>query len=602
MKKGNNIFLRRDFKELNRTNKYTIEDIFMPDKIVFNSFAEGEKSRLIKEIKENFQSILENEKLSKYIRDKSYSVQKELILKTLIQEFKCSDDKIKQDLIRAINIGFLSCSSGIIPRSQDKIFLKFIAENLLSSEIYHDYGIISLIFLLNDYSEYNTNLLLNQLEEDKRNLIYDSILRGLKDKVEIIAPDNFINEILANIKKTFSKTELVHYRGLFSKVFDNNKELLKNYLDSIIHFIEQNIYRIFIDQDVLTLVKPLYINFYTDEIIIFDKMDDYLQKNLDNPDYIMSIIDFISYFKTEHWPHPFYKKFYKQYFNLVYKFKERDDIHSIGIILNAFDYSSIINFNNGKFFDEEFFLKLLKDIEFEYRTNKSEILNAKYQFIESYLGLRPKSHEIKKISPLRTEKLKEFKSGFDECDFEINRQFKELKFFEMEITPNSKIWFEIIDEFFLLLHKCYDYPYYFRDPAQRWKIEPKDMSPWLSSVLLHRFRSRLKDKAGVSGGDSDHWIDEIPIEDKLLKTEEGLNQNNILEEKYKKHKDQVIREAGKSGFGVLCIADIRKEIKNNSIAAFPLTKCFHIYYENNIWIAVFLIQAFTRTPSKVKSK
>lgn len=126
------------------------------------------------------------------------------------------------------------------------------------------------------------------------------------------------------------------------------------------------------------------------------------------------------------------------------------------------------------------------------------------------------------------------------------------------------------------------------------------MSPWLSRILLHRFRTRLKDKSGVSGGNSDHWIDEIPIEDKLLKTEENLDNQNILEEKYNKHKDQIIREAGKSGFGILCIADIRKEIKNNIVVAFPLKKCFHIYYKNNIWIAVFLFQAFTKTPSKVK--
>jgi len=295
-------------------------------------------------------------------------------------------------------------------------------------------------------------------------------------------------------------------------------------------------------------------------------------------------------------------KFYKQYFNLIYKFKEKDDIHSIGIILDTFNYSSIIDFNKGMIFDEKFFSKILKDLEFEYRTNKSKLLNAKYQFIESYLGLRPKPQEFKRPSSLRAKKVEKFNSRFKECDFEINRQFRELKFFDQELTPNSKIWLEIIDEFFILLHSCYDYPYNFRTPAQKWKSEPKDMSPWLSTVLLPRFRSRLKDKSGVSGGDSDHWIDEISIEDKLLKTEENLDQKNILEEKYNKHKDQVIREAGKSGFGILCIADIRRDIKNNSVAAFPLKKCFHIYYENNIWIAVFLFQAFTKTPSKVKSK
>ena len=568
---------------------------------MFNRFAEVEKNRLIKEVKQNIKEILKSENLLKHLIARNYTVQKELILKTLIQEFNNSEEKVKQDLITAINIGFLSCSSATVPRSQDKIFLKFIIENLLSSKIYQDFGIVSLYFLLNDYSEYNTNLLLNQIEEDKRNSIYNIIIRGLIEKVKIIVPNSFIDEIL-KIRKKFYKTHYFYFRYLFSKIFDDHKDILENYLDSIIIFIELNINRIFADEVVLTLVKPLYINFYSNKIEIFNNIDNYLKENINNPNYLVNIINLISYFKTEHWPHPFYKKFYKLYFSLVYKFKEKDDIHSIGEILNAFNYSSLIDFNKGKFFDEEFFSKLLKDLEFEYRTNKSEILNAKYQFIESYLGLRPKFNDFKKSFISRSKELKNFESGFKECDFEINRQFKELKLFEKANTPNSKIWLEIIDEFFILLHNCYDYPYYFRNPAQKWKIEPKDMSPWLSSVLLPRFRERLKDKAGVSGGDSDHWIDEIPIEDKLLKTEEGLNQETVLEEKFNKHKDQVIREAGKCGFGILCIADIRREIKNNSIAAFPLKKCFHIFYENDIWIAVFMIQAFTKTPSKVKSK
>lgn len=572
----------------------------MSEYINFNRFAERKKSLLINRTKQNIQNLLGDEKLSKHIKERNYSLQKEIILKTLIQEFNGSDAKVKPKIINAINIGFLSCS-GTVPRLQDKTFLGFIIKKLLSSEEYYDYGLLSLSFLLNDYSEYDTNLLLKQIKEDKRKLIYNSILRGLTEKVKIVIPNNIVNEIKANVKKTFNIPENLRYRYLFSKIFNDNKEILKIHLEPIMHFISLNINNMFIDQDVFTIVKPIYVNFYSNELPIFNKIDTYLNKNLDNLNYSPKIIEFVYYFKTEHWPHPFYKNFYRKFFSLVYKFKEKDDIHSIGLIFDAFNYSSIIDFKKGKIIDEVFFSKLLKDLKFEYRTGKSLLLNAKYQFIESYLGLRPKPKNIIRSSTSKKKAINTFSSGFEELDFEINRKLRELKFFDMSLTPNTKVWLEIIDEFFILLHNCYDYPYYFQTPAQKWKSEPQDMSPWVSEVLLHRFRARLKDKSGVSGGDSDHWIDEIPIEDKLLRTEENLNHKNILEEKYNKEKGQIFREAGKSGFAILCIADIRGEIKNNTTAAFPLKKCFHVYYENNIWVAVFLLQAFTGTPSKVKS-
>ena len=548
-----------------------------------------------------------DEELSKHIKERNFSLQKEIILKTLIQEFNGSDAKIKLKIISAINIGFLSCS-GTVPRLQDKTFLRFIIEKLLSSDEYYDYGFMSLSFLLNDYSEYDTNLLLNQIKEVKKDFIYKSILKGLTEKAQIKIPNNILNEIKKNVKKTFDIPESLRYRNLFSKIFNDNKEILNTYLEPIVHSINLNINRIFVDQDVLTLVKPIYVNFYSNELPIFNKIDAYINQSLDNLNYFSKIIEFVYYFKTEHWSHPFYKTFYKKFFNLVYKFKEKDDIHSIGLIFGAFEYSSIIDFKNGKIIDEDFFSKLLKDLEFEYRSGKSQLLNAKYQIIEAFLGLRPKLKPIRpklrilpKSSTLKKNLISEVSSGFKECDFEINRQLRELKFFNMSLTPNTQVWLEIIKEFFIILHSCYDYPYYFRTQAQKWKSEPKDMSPWVSTVLLHRFKERLKDKAGVSGGDSDHWIDEIPIEDKLLRTEDKLNHKNVLEEKYYKHKDQILREAGKSGFAILCIADIRGKIKRNIIAAFPFKECFRVYYENKIWVAVFLLQAFTETPSKVKS-
>ncbi|KKN53003.1 hypothetical protein LCGC14_0606920, partial [marine sediment metagenome] len=65
------------------------------------------------------------------------------------------------------------------------------------------------------------------------------------------------------------------------------------------------------------------------------------------------------------------------------------------------------------------------------------------------------------------------------------------------------------------------------------------------------------------------------------------------------HKNQIIREGGGSGCIILILADIREEIKSNKYHAKTPEKCFNIFFENDIWIAVFLFQAFTKPPSKL---
>ena len=86
-------------------------------------------------------------------------------------------------------------------------------------------------------------------------------------------------------------------------------------------------------------------------------------------------------------------------------------------------------------------------------------------------------------------------------------------------NPNSTdsiTWLELIGYFGKLLHISYDIEGLLRMPAQIWTHEVRDMQPWVSEELMRGFTSRLKDGVSVSGGHSDHWIDDIPIEDKLL--------------------------------------------------------------------------------------
>ena len=74
----------------------------MPEYINFNRFAERKKSLLISRVKQNIQNLLGDEILSKHIKERNYSLQKEIILKTLIQEFNGSDAKVKPKILHII--------------------------------------------------------------------------------------------------------------------------------------------------------------------------------------------------------------------------------------------------------------------------------------------------------------------------------------------------------------------------------------------------------------------------------------------------------------------------------------------------------------------
>ena len=192
-------------------------------------------------------------------------------------------------------------------------------------------------------------------------------------------------------------------------------------------------------------------------------------------------------------------------------------------------------------------------------------------------------------------------TGFKDLDFEIKNKLNYLGFFDI-FSPelnNLNSWLECISFFGNLLKQSYRRKEIFRVSAQFWSNEPKDMHPWFNFLIDFSFGDRYKEEAQISDGKVEHWVDNIPIEDKLIRSNEKLNDKNIIEEKYQKHKKQIIREDGDSGCIILILADIREEIKSNKYHAKIPKKCFNIFFENDIWIAVFLFQAFTKPPSKL---
>lgn len=176
----------------------------------------------------------------------------------------------------------------------------------------------------------------------------------------------------------------------------------------------------------------------------------------------------------------------------------------------------------------------------------------------------------------------------------LNFNIKTDKFSKEDI----KDWFKILSFLGNALHISFDNPKYFRDIAKRWKDEVTDFQPWIQEKLMEKFGQNHVKNASVSGGHSDFKVFEIRIEVKLYKESDMKNVNGVKNDLWKKHKSQIIRESAHSGLGILLIADIRKEIINNEIDASQLGLCVDIEEDEGTFIAIFIFQAFSKTPSK----
>lgn len=119
-------------------------------------------------------------------------------------------------------------------------------------------------------------------------------------------------------------------------------------------------------------------------------------------DKIQNILELTQFLNDNSPSHSFFNKFYKSYFNMVRKLNEDlDNIQIMGESLDAFNYYSIRDSKTGRLVDNDFFNKLLKDLEFLYKTGKSVKLNEVYQRIESLIDLR-----IRMVKNLNSSKLK----------------------------------------------------------------------------------------------------------------------------------------------------------------------------------------------------
>jgi len=155
-----------------------------------------------------------------------------------------------------------------------------------------------------------------------------------------------------------------------------------------------------------------------------------------------------------------------------------------------------------------------------------------------------------------------------------------------------------------MVNKAYDNPKYYRKEAYLWERED-EMHIWIErelNIFEAYTRHKYHREAEAGGGKCEHWIANIPLEDKLISNYDDIEDiKEFLNKVYNDYGGQVLQYAEGKGskYGLLLVADIRDKIKNQIIRRSPGYKCINLKFdeEYKIWISVFVFQAIYRPPS-----
>jgi len=259
---------------------------------------------------------------------------------------------------------------------------------------------------------------------------------------------------------------------------------------------------------------------------------------------------------------------------------ERREIHREGII--GFDYQDILN----RLLEEEGFKGAIYDV-----SSKLSYISHRYKYNIRDLSITFEGEPINYKKPI-------FKK--------INNHLRKIKIFEAEdLDSHERAWKYVLERLgFCLLHSFRD-SHFYRKLAENWKKE-KEMDLWFAhqfyQLAIEKKLSYAQEPL-VGGGECEHMINSIPIEDKIVDKSDCIEMVDFLEERYRLHYPQTRQYAlGESKYAVILITDRRSGVKSGNIRPSAPEKCilFKKNEEDNIWCALFVFQVFTKSPSKLK--
>ncbi len=375
----------------------------LPLNVNLGNFARRQVENFLEDIQREI-NLLENDKILNEFKRNNLAILKKAGLPFLIENFQSYNHKKRIDSIILINIGYLSISKKSGIQIYDLDFLEFII-NLLSSEELFKYGIISFHLLLNQYVRYERGIhgynnfffkeLVKEIDEPNRDFLYQTIIEGIINNKEIEKnPNNYFEILDKHLSTDYRSIDNLNYSLFFDKIFKLNDDLLKNYRDPLFNLVESHITQIFQRDNVFTVFKHIYVNLYNKEEEIFQKMDDYLEKNIENVGFLSKLIVLINNFMPKNYSHYFYKKFYKNYFNLSYQLKKERKFYELGLLWDSFKIFNLKDSESGEIIDKEYFQKLIDDFKIILHSGESILFNARYMELEELLNIRPVTKPI----------------------------------------------------------------------------------------------------------------------------------------------------------------------------------------------------------------
>lgn len=191
----------------------------------------------------------------------------------------------------------------------------------------------------------------------------------------------------------------------------------------------------------------------------------------------------------------------------------------------------------------------------------------------------------------------------------INEHLEEVKILESNTLDSyDKAWKLLLEHLALLLIQSYNNSRFFRLFANEWDKE-KDMQEWFDNKFYELEAKydliSFHKESEAGGGACEHFVNNIPIEDKIIDKSNYIQMEDFLEEKYKEHYLQIRQYAlGKeSRYSVILIADRRPGIQNGNIRTSAPHNCVSFRYDqrDKLWCAIFVFQVFLKSPSKLKT-
>jgi len=310
----------------------------------------------------------------------------------------------------------------------DYEFFEFIVSKLLINTKYNNYGLITLHLFIQRFSEYEIYLLMNKIKGEYQEKVIKIIIEGIIKDLKIEKNPNNFFKILYETSfgpAFYFFIENLSYINFFHKILGyyfnkNNPDPLIPYKSKIIEIIKENINQIFEKNNIFTLFKTVYLLFYEKNNNFFEEIDGILKSNMENATNIKKILELTVFLKSKQ-EHPFFLKFYKDYFKMIIDLGEDPkNIHLIGELLKNFNIYALKDERNGKLIDIEFFKILLEKLEFFYRTGESLSLNETYQIIQSLI------HENLVLKEGKVEKIKCFKIDKENINERIARITKKI--------------------------------------------------------------------------------------------------------------------------------------------------------------------------------